>query len=64
MFGLDKITPGKLVKAAFIGAGACTAAVIAPIGVAAVVGITAATAATSWVADSFNDEANGKNKED
>ncbi|WP_373527141.1 hypothetical protein [Nostoc sp.] len=64
MFGLDKITPEKIFKAGLIGAGACVAAVIAPIGVAAVVGITVATAATTWATESVADEFSGKNKDD
>jgi len=63
MFGLDKITPEKVLKAGLIGAGACGAALLAPIGVVAVVGITVATAATTWAAESIDDELNGKNKE-
>lgn len=66
MFGLEKITVGKVVKAATIGAGVCAAAVAAPIGVVAVIGITAAGAGASWVADSLGDELddNNKNKSD
>ena len=30
MFGLDKITPEKILKAGLIGAGACVAAIAAP----------------------------------
>ncbi|MCG6137506.1 MAG: hypothetical protein MET45_23195 [Nostoc sp. LLA-1] len=64
MFGLDKITPEKILKAGIIGAGACAAAIAAPIGVVAVVGITAVTAATAWTAESVSDELNGKNKDE
>jgi hypothetical protein len=61
MFGLDKITPEKVLKAGLIGAGACAAAIAAPIGAVAVVGITVATAATTWAAESFDDELKGRN---
>jgi hypothetical protein len=61
MFGLDKITPEKVLKAGLIGAGACAAAIAAPIGAVAVVGITVATAATTWAAESIDDELKGRN---
>ncbi|WP_016948828.1 hypothetical protein [Anabaena sp. PCC 7108] len=61
MFGLDKITPEKVLKAGLISAGACVAAIAAPIGAVAVVGITVATAATTWAAESIDDELKGKN---
>ncbi|MBW4613551.1 MAG: hypothetical protein KME21_09740 [Desmonostoc vinosum HA7617-LM4] len=64
MLGLDKITPEKVLKAGLIGAGACAAAIAAPIGAVAVVGITVATAATTWAAESIDDELKGKNKDD
>jgi hypothetical protein len=64
MFGLDKITPEKILKAGLIGAGACAAAIAAPIGVVAVVGITVATAATTWAAESIDDELKGKNSDE
>ncbi|MEH2352265.1 hypothetical protein [Nostoc sp.] len=64
MLGLDKITPEKILKAGLIGAGACAAAIAAPIGVVAVVGITVATAATTWAAESIDDQLKGKNDEE
>lgn len=64
MFGLDKITPEKILKAGLIGAGACAAAIAAPIGVVAVVGITVATAATTWAAESIDDELKGRNNDE
>lgn len=64
MFGLEKITPEKILKAALIGGGACAAAIAAPIGVVAVVGITVATAATTWAAESIDDELKGKNDDE
>jgi hypothetical protein len=64
MFGLEKITPEKILKAGLIGAGACAAAIAAPIGVVAVVGITVATAATTWAAESIDDELKGKNDDE
>lgn len=56
MFGLKDITLGKVVKAAAVGAGACTVAVIAPLGATAVVAITAVAAGTSWAVDSAGDQ--------
>ncbi|MEH2026411.1 hypothetical protein [Nostoc sp.] len=64
MFGLEKITPEKILKAGLIGAGACVAAIAAPIGVVAVVGITVATAATTWAAESIDDELKRKNDDE
>lgn len=54
MFG--KVTPAKLFKASAVGVGVYFASLAAPLGVAAVVGITAVGAATSWVVDSLGDE--------
>jgi hypothetical protein len=62
MFGLKKITPGKVVKAATVGAGVCAVAVAAPIGIVAVIGITAAGAGASWFAESVGDELDDKDK--
>jgi hypothetical protein len=56
MFSLEDITFEKVIKAVGVGAGACTIAVIAPLGVTAVVAITAVAAATSWAVDSVGDE--------
>jgi predicted homoserine dehydrogenase-like protein len=47
-----RITPGKVVKAAAVGAGVVGAALIAPIGIASVVGMGLVGIATSWFADS------------
>ncbi|AUS99138.1 hypothetical protein CLI64_01290 [Nostoc sp. CENA543] len=63
MFGIDKITPGKVVKAATVAAGVGAAAMLAPIGVVAVIGLTAAGAGASWVADSLGDEINSNDKD-
>jgi len=63
MFGFEKITLGKVLKAATIGAGVCAAAIAAPIGIVAVLGVTAVGAGASWVADSVVDELNDKDKE-
>ena len=63
MFGLDKITPEKVLKAGAIGVGVFVAASLAPIGAVAVATITAASAGASWVAESVDDELNGKNKD-
>ena len=49
---LKKITFGKVAKALTVGAGACTVAVIAPLGIVAVVAITAVAAGTSYATDS------------
>lgn len=64
MFGLDKITPEKLLKAGAIGAGVFAVAALAPIGAVAVTAITVAGAGASWAADSVSDELSGKNKDD
>lgn len=49
---LTNITPGKVVKATAISAGVVGVALIAPIGMAGVVGMGLASAAASWLADS------------
>ncbi|MBD2682219.1 MULTISPECIES: hypothetical protein [Nostoc] len=64
MFGLDKITPGKVLKAGAVGVGVFTVAALAPIGAVAVTALTVAGAGASWAADSIGDEFNGNNKDD
>ncbi len=61
MFG--KITFEKVAKATVIGGGVCFADVVAPLGIPAVVGITAVGAATSWLADSLGDIGKDEDKE-
>jgi hypothetical protein len=52
---LTKITPEKVVKATAVGAGVVGVALIAPIGMAGVVGMGLVGAAASWFADSAGD---------
>ena len=56
MLEFEKITFAKVVKAVAVGAGACTVAVIAPLGVTAVAAITVVAAGTSWAVDSVGDK--------
>ena len=49
------ITPEKVVKAAVVSAGVVGAALIAPIGIAGVVGMGLIGAAASWFTDSAGD---------
>jgi hypothetical protein len=60
MSELKNIKLGKVAKATAIGGVGFLIATIAPLGVAAVGTIAAATAATSWVVDSVNDSLNKK----
>lgn len=50
-----KIKAGKVVKAAAVGAGVVGVALVAPIGLATVVGLGLAGAASSWFVDSASD---------
>jgi hypothetical protein len=50
-----KITPEKVVKAAAISAGVVGVALIAPIGMAGVIGMGLIGAAASWFTDSAGD---------
>lgn len=52
----QKIKSSKVVRAIAVGGAGCLIATIAPLGVAAVVAITAGTAAASWAVDSVGDE--------
>jgi hypothetical protein len=63
MFGLEKITPAKVLKAATVAAGVGAVAIAAPIGVVAVIGLTAAGAGATWLAESVGDELNNNDKE-
>jgi hypothetical protein len=58
-----KITPEKVVKSAAIGAGVVGVALIAPIGIAGVVGMGLVSAAASWFADSAGDALRNDDKE-
>jgi hypothetical protein len=49
------ITPEKVVKATLVSAGVVGAALIAPIGIAGVVGMGLIGAAASWFTDSAGD---------
>jgi hypothetical protein len=60
---VTKITPEKVVKAAAIGAGVVGVALIAPIGMAGVVGMGLVSAAASWFADSAGDALKNDDKE-
>jgi hypothetical protein len=57
-----KVKTGKVAKAAAIGAGVVGGALIAPIGMAGVVGLGIAGVASSWLADSAVDTVNKKKK--
>lgn len=46
----------KLLRAIGLGGIVCVGTVIAPLGATAVVTLTAATAATSWIFDSIGDK--------
>jgi hypothetical protein len=63
MFGLEKITVGKVLKAATVAAGVGAVAIAAPIGVVAVIGLTAAGAGATWLAESVGDELNNNDKD-
>jgi hypothetical protein len=60
---LAKITPEKVVKATAIGAGVVGVALIAPIGIAGVVGMGLVGAAASWLADSAGDAMKNNDQE-